>query len=966
MEKADWERWDRFDWNRRLIDYYFASSASNSDPIHRLDVSWAVLASLTGDSAVHPDYVRDRFLDRVRRSLGEETIGNFLSSRAIMYRGVPTSFVYLFVTCLAASEVQEDREEEGEVEKNFRDALCTMLGSSRHAAGLEKVAEAWERFADWTRSEEVVGRFRQLILPDSGNENLIGYSKRLVFPRLRDQMRLAQLLERAGMLMEDPPIAMLLQQLRPMRKEMLGELQVAFEELIALVDDSPDENTDSRFLNAVNSVARNAALLGGNTSATGSLTILLLDYADTIELVAASTDPEPFDGAVTILDDFLPVEWPYRVSQVADGSDGATSLFEAGTRSSLSWVVRPGIVPFTAGDSGVPEVLKRGRLDDAGYALVRSDRLEQFRAAFGVSEGRVRPSPLDEWFVVRDPALGQLSADQLVAAGLSDVPVLHPRPVRNSLRLRDGYPVLGDFLGFRSTAPWISAPGATTVTAALDGEPLTLEGGAGRWRLPDRGLFGSLRVRAEFSEGNALERLVSLISEPPGLDFKPPSNENDWMQETLAGTSIYQAAKAANTAEVEQEIPDGTHRIYLGPVVGEFLPSAAGAAYELSSFGEIKWVRLLNAEAPEAPTSRVADKGLCRRWRKAIEEFLPHAESEEAAQSLRRAKTSTTDLKTLDIVVSERGHRPNAERAPMPNEGCLLVQASVGAVCARRAGMPIRDWNRLLETAFSLNFEQRRLVHRAWLESGLVDELRRTRWPSAAIFARKPVLLTFRVGSARFGSVDGLVMPSRLVQLREVASSLGLSTSLNRSPSPYLPARLMVRSDDPSTIDEFAAAAELQVRYLSSEPASPVRRRDVESREIRAGFATRRAFPTFPPPDGVALTMHYRADAPPYWSALIDDRTIWSYSPEAVSFWIRRALGKDVARLVSGAELEPVATFLPLSLARWLAVVSGTNPGPRQQNTYVNLAPSRHLAERVLGVLASLSSQQTSIGVEDD
>ena len=145
-----------------------------------------------------------------------------------------------------------------------------------------------------------------------------------------------------------------------------------------------------------------------------------------------------------------------------------------------------------------------------------------------------------------------------------------------------------------------------------------------------------------------------------------------------------------------------------------------------------------------------------------------------------------------------------------------------------------------------------------------------------------------------------------------------------------------------------------------------MQRRDVESQEIRAGFATRRAFTTFPPPDGVALTMHHRADAPPYWSALIDDRTIWSYSPEAVSFWIRRALGKEVARLVNGAELEPVGAFLPLSLARWLAVVSGTNPGPRPPNTYVNLAPSRHLAERVLGVLDSLSSQQTPLGDEDD
>jgi hypothetical protein len=357
---------------------------------------------------------------------------------------------------------------------------------------------------------------------------------------------------------------------------------------------------------------------------------------------------------------------------------------------------------------------------------------------------------------------------------------------------------------------------------------------------------------------------------------------------------------------------------------------------------------------------------LCRRWRKALDEFLPYADDEVVAQAIRRAKASTTDLKTLDVVVSDRGHPPQADSAPSPHSGSILLQAAVGAVCSRRAGMPIRDWNRLLERVYSLSFEQRRLVHRAWLESGLIDELRRTRWQSAAIFARKPVLMTFRVGDARFGSVDGLVMPSRLARLQELASSLGLSTSLNPSPSPYLPARLMVRCDDGVMIDEFAESASLQIEFLNSEPASPVQRRDVESREIRVGFKTRRAFPTFSPPDGVTLTMHQRPDAPPFWSASVGGRNIWSYSPEAASFWIRRASGCDVARLGSGAELQPVGAFLPLSLARWLAMVSGTNPGPTPRDSYVNLAPSRHLAERVLGVLTSISSQQLSLGEVDD
>lgn len=696
------------------------------------------------------------------------------------------------------------------------------------------------------------------------------------------------------------------------------------------------------------------------------MTVILLDYADSFELVAAASTAEPFDGVVATFDDFLPVEWPYRVSSVTGHDDAIAWLFDGSTSSSLSWVFRPGIVLFTAAENGVPELLKRGRLEEAGYLLVRADRLEAILNAFGIPAGGVRPSPLDGWSVVRDPGLRQLTADELRAAGLDDVPALHPRPIRNSLRLRDGYPVLGDFLGFRSAVPWINAPGAAGVTASLDGSELLLRGGQGRWHLPDQDLFGLLTVRAEYPEGNPIVKSVGLISEPTGLEYKRPSNENDWMQETLAGTSIYSLGKSTNSAEVEEEIPGGTHSIYLGPVVGEFLASSHGAIYELARFGEMRWARLLVREVPAPPSSRVADRGLCRKWRKMLDEFLPYAESELASQAIRSAKAATSDLKTLNVVTSDRGHRLQTAAAPPAHDECRLVLSVVGTVCARRSGMAIRDWNRLLEEAFSISYEKRRFVHRAWLEAGLVDELRQTQWQSTAIFARNPVLMTFRVGDTRFGSVDGLVMPSRLSHLQQVALDLGLSTSLNPSPSPYLPARLMVRSNDHGKIDEFASAASLEASFLSSEPNAPIRRRDIEIREIRAGYVPRKAFPTFPPPEGVTLTMHQRPGAPSFWSAIVGDCTIWSYSPEAVSFWIQLALGGEVARLGSGSELEVVGSFLPLSTARWLALVSGTNPGPTASGSYVNPAPSRSLAERVMQALAAESSTQITSGAKDD
>jgi hypothetical protein len=767
--------------------------------------------------------------------------------------------------------------------------------------------------------------------------------------------------------MEDPPIELLVVLLRPMRSDMPREIQHAYDELAERAPALVEAKADHRFLMAVNAVARNASLFAGSTSASSSnsVTLLLYDYAEIVELAVASTDEEPFDRALAVPDDFQPPEWPFRVASIGDSASVVETLLSPHSRSPLTWVLRPGVVPFVTAEHGVPELLKRGRIEETSYLLVRSDRLEAVRSLYGIEDRRVRASGIDGWSIIRDPNLRQSAPAELAANGLGDVPVLHPRPVRNTLRLRDGYAVLGDFLGFRSTTPWISAPGAVRVSASLDGTSLELNATQGRWILPDRDLFGLLEVLAEYPHGGPLRKSARLIAEPVDLDYKCPTKPSEWMQETLAGTSMYSDAQVVNSSPEEEEIADGVHSVYLGPVVGEFLPSSEGAVYELTSFGDIRYAKLLDPAGAEPPTRRVAEKGMCRRWRQSLDDYVGSADDDATRTAMRRAKQAT-DLKTLEVVISERGHRPSLDRAPVPHLSCRVVQAAIGSYSTRRAGMSIREWNRLLETAFSLSYDKRRLVHRAWVEAGLIDELHRTRWQGTAIFARRPVLMTFRVGSARFGSIDGLVMPTRLAHLQEIASTLGLSTSLNRSPSPFLPARLMVRSSDPDRLDEFAARAGLKVTFLASGPSLDVPRRDVEFTELRMGYTTRRSFPTFTPPDGTVITMHQRSDAPQFWSAEIGSRRVWSYSPEAVSFWILRARSAGATRIGQGSELEASLAFLPLSIARWLSVVSGTNPGPRPSGCYVNSAPSRHLAERVFGLVEVLSSDQIKSGAESD
>jgi len=965
---GSWESWDRIEWNRRLVEEYFGRSGDDDEPVRRLDVSWASLARLTGDRLVDPEAVRERFLERVRVSLGDESIIAAAVSKSESYGGIPGYFIYLFTTCLAASDPQEDLENEGQIELDFLEALCTMLGDPKHGGSVERLPEVWERFAAWTRDAESEGSYRSLVLPDPGNENRIGYSKRLVFPRVRDQRVLARLLEEVDLPLEDPPIDLLISRLRPKKTHMSGELQDAYEELVTAWEIDQPLVGDNRFLHAVNATVRNAALLAGGGLSAGPVTMLLYDYGDSFTFDVATLTADAIDGFE--ITDVFPPPWRYRIS-VGSGESAVEILLRGEPRlSSLSWVVGRGVIPFTALEDGVREVARisqRGRLEDVCYVLIRDDRVETVCHLLNIDVHAAVSAGLEGWSVIRVAAgLRQYSVGELRDHGLDDVLVLHPRPLSNSLRFHGGFGAGRDFLGFRSILPTISAPGAVEVVATLDGTPLAISGGQGRWKLPDReDLFGVLEVRASYATGNLLRKTTNLIDEPDVLAYKAPARPGEWMQETLAGTSMAERAELVNVSETDEEIPDGMHRVYLGGVVGEFLPNRDGAVFELTSFGGIRSARLIEARVPEPPSSRVEDRGTCRAWRRLLDEYAPHAVDEVTAQAMRRARSAVENLRTLAVVVSDRGQRPPAS-SPEPYPGCRLTMAAIGAFCARRAGMQVRDWNELLEQAFGIDPLTRRFVHRAWVEAGLIDELRQTQWRGVSVFARRPTLATFRVGEACFGSVDGLVMRGPLARLCERAETLGLSVSMNPSPSRFLPERLMVMSSEPNRIDEYAAAVGLEVRRLTSQPTSDVRMRDLERAEIVSGYVTRRAWPTFSPPAGVSLIAHHRADAPMFWSASFEGRSVWSYSPEAVSFWARRALGLEVARLGEGGDVEPEQSFLPLSIARWLAVVSGKNPGPRPDGRYVNPAASRNLAQRTIRIVESLSSKQIAPGERDD
>jgi hypothetical protein len=187
---------DLLEWNRRLVQAIFYDPVEITPEIRRIDATDGFLAEVAGFS--DPKAARESFLASfphneadVRRLFANHVLDDWLPT----HRKLPF-YAQLHLTILAAS-ADESSQDLG----NFRWRLAQMLGlptgdyvSSGCLPLLWQQAQAWsqQRFA---RHQDTC----QLILPDPGHENIIGYSKGLAFPGFRDQTRLAELLTDEGL-----------------------------------------------------------------------------------------------------------------------------------------------------------------------------------------------------------------------------------------------------------------------------------------------------------------------------------------------------------------------------------------------------------------------------------------------------------------------------------------------------------------------------------------------------------------------------------------------------------------------------------------------------------------------------------------------------------------------------------------------------------------------------------------------
>lgn len=209
-----WRKWDLTEWNGVLLRYFFYSrSESDTGPILQLVVTAEEFARAAGEKECLAAEVSRGFLDVMCTKLASS--GLLLGSDALEtarpwlkhQNNEPPFVSHLILTCFIASDISEERAAEG----NFRRRLDNLLGCQKSGHALKALPPLWKHLASWLGQASQRQRgSRELILPEVGWYTIIGIPLLLSFPPRSDELRLVELLDREGLLDQEPPVRIVL------------------------------------------------------------------------------------------------------------------------------------------------------------------------------------------------------------------------------------------------------------------------------------------------------------------------------------------------------------------------------------------------------------------------------------------------------------------------------------------------------------------------------------------------------------------------------------------------------------------------------------------------------------------------------------------------------------------------------------------------------------------------------------
>ncbi len=932
-----WRNWNIGDWGEHLLNHFFGRhERGDAGPVEVLLVTSEELAAATGDTSADPDEAKLKFVAAMLDEIGDLSVMDHAYATVwspSFPEITPPVLAHLMLSCLAASESSDDLGDEGSFIRRLDALTAGRFGR------LGDLPRQWERFAEWLSAGRNPFRYRQLVLPAPGHLTRIGYTVNLAFPDRRDQRALASLLHRNGISANHPPVGRIIRLISASRQEFKPRFLEAFDNFRALaVSGSKVQLHRHRCWSAITAALARGRREAGPVLTAGSPLSLIGWLADDDASFCIASEqqisPQGFRS--------WPLPVPFGRFERVLTADGANQLDEHAITSAvanlldgklhipaLAAAVSEGLIPLGMPSGAYFQFLPPDNLDIPTLALVRSDLLSDAMRLFG---GHQLTSPHPSWKVLAGCRILPLDAATREDEPLGRCWTIHATASRPKVRVSGGIRVDDGWLAHPRLLPSVHFPldAVLTLDDGMVKKPLVRHHDA--WRLPHEISAGTWTITA-LREGQLLDvKIIRLYAVPAAEEYKVPSEPAAWWSETSYGTVRLSEGEVAGSPDTADTTPLTELRAYLGPDVGEFRVGPDGAAWTaVRQSGQILAARADKVLAACPPVHQNEDKGANRRWRKILASTAPSDDPGFAA-----AKSAIWQNATKHLPKHRFEPAPGLlEYDPItatPHPELPDLVAAVAARSASTAGIPLAEFHELAGLVMQLDYRLRRLLTRAWLEAGMIDLACFARWGNRRIYARQPTLVAYREGSSHVAALQGLALPRTRRLMKEAAGKLAMAVWEKSGLGPFTPAMPCVRSTRASDLQLLAAECGLPLRWLNPDISALLDHNTIETGLPEPGGYDHQRDLTPWRVDGTTqpealLTTCYRPDAPMFWRARVCDQQRWSYAlnPARLAACAMLRLAPCTAR--GSHELVASLAYLPLPLARMVAILGPALPG---------------------------------------
>jgi hypothetical protein len=974
-----WRDWNLQAWNEQLLSHYFKRRPGDADtPVVALLATADELAAATGDAAADPFGVRGAFVKRVQDAISSSSLFDHASDYADWPAPppevrVPRFISHLIFTCIAASESSEELANEASYLKRLRD-LC---GSPIPDSTLQWLPTLWQNLAAWLN--ENARSYRQLRLPDQGSFARIGYSVRLAFPDRRDQMKLSDLLDAAGLLGQEPPVSKVIAIVAGARNEFTArkaflEAFDDFRSSLAKHSLHSREVTEHRFWSAVRAATRGRKASDRVWAGSGAQFQILCEEQDerlNPFVVADASLPE--STSVRALG--LPVQFgPWHFAVVDAGNESATPLAAYDTARSLfagerelpklSALVHQGLVPFVPGDHGYLEVAGYDQLEGADTALARSDLVDEILRRFGRKDAKSRESRLAGWTELHGLALRRLTVEELDNTPLRNCWQLQDTVSKTRISFRGGVRAGDGWLGFREILPLVVCPDAIRLRIGQAGSDiLSLERTdteIGTWQLPEVDYTGEHEIAAEWADGSSERTHCRFNSISGAAVLRKPNEPQAWLSEAVGGTATLREEAPLTESPSQKVLMSVDRTVYLGPVVGQFVGGPEVAAWRISTFANtLTGVRCRHDLADETGFARVPEYSARRKWRRFLFNCKPgpldadfRTVRSRIAQRAKSGSTPIVDVQAASLTPPRLGERV------LIAKGVERLMTALAAQAANRTGIPYAGWLRMIQRFLGQTGPSARHITRSWSEAGILDVAYFARWSNCSVFARAPQFVVFPTSDGLGGTLLGAVQTTVYRDVLKAAKSHRVAIEERAGPSASTPQTLTLRFESIEQVHALSKASAVGWKWLDLEFDKYVAQCSqigIDQPPLNyEEFSAWKRWSLFPGEHGYD-EVHFencrRRGRPDYWRVRCGAYSVWSYSLNTARIWASTFLGRPALEDMEGRGLTAIYAYLPLPLARALTVVEGAAPGIDHAGRYRYVAESQAISAGVCSAM---------------